>query len=182
MAMIHSFDNCSPSKGSLILLQLLDLDRNKRKLCDKTQTLAPLKAENPWFKGFGHEHVLGHHQIMTHLEFAWSFFKQKEKPMSSGKKGIKWVCIGGITALLWLLHCYFCSFLLACDSYMAMAYYLNGMLPLLVPSSIPDRKQSLNVNLYRGKHTFVLPFLPLSWFSFWLLCPVGTSHPSQWEW
>lgn len=116
--------------------------------------------------------------MMTHLEFTWSFSRQKGKPLSRGKKGIKWARISMSTTLLWLLCCYFCFFVVVvgmrllhgnCSWFGWYATY-PGTCAFI---TISDRKQSLNINLDQGKHTFVLPFLFLSWFSFWPLCPFG---------
>lgn len=104
------------------------------------------------------------------------------KALSSGKKEMTWACVRMSTALLWLLCCYFCSFLLAgalTRKLLIVWWYATSPCTCAF-IIISGRKQSLNINLSWGKH--ICPtFHALVLISFLIACPIFVSHLSQWS-
>ena len=98
--MTHFFGNCSPGKGSLILLKLLHLETNQ----DKTHSDTSQKRKFlPDSQAQGTDGYFGHQQIRTNLDSYLILFCQKGKPLNSNKKGTKGVYVRVSTALFGLL-------------------------------------------------------------------------------
>ena len=96
--MTHFFGNCSPGKGSLILLKLHHLETSQDKThSDTSQKRKFLIHKLRELMGILDISKLG--PIWTHL----ILFCQKGKPLNSSKKGKKGVYVRVSTALFWLL-------------------------------------------------------------------------------